>query len=294
MAIKKGINQWTFSDELSIEQCMKLAKDAGFEGIELVLVETETNEPGDKSGVFNWFFNYRNNEFTLNTPEDKLKELKTIGDRIGIKVCSIASTLLFKYPLSSKDVSTRQKGKEVVKKALEAGSILGADTFLTIPGLVTEEESYAEVYTRSMETIKELASLAEKYKVSIALENVWNKFLLSPLEFVRFIDEIGSDYVGAYFDVGNILLYGFPNHWLEILGPRIKKIHLDDFKTSIGTIEGFVNILEGEVNWPLVKETLGKIAYDDYVVAEIAPPYRHFPERVLYEISENVSKILGK
>jgi hexulose-6-phosphate isomerase len=180
-----------------------------------------------------------------------------------------------------------------MEKALKACSVLGADTFLTIPGLVTEDDSYADVYARSKQTIKELVPIAEEYRVNIGLENVWNKFLLSPLEFDRFIDEIGSDYVGIYFDVGNVLLTGYPNHWLKILSSKIKKIHIDDFKYSIGNVDGFVNILEGDVNWPLVNRTLKEISYEGYITAEIAPPYPHYPECLIYEISANMNKIFG-
>jgi len=137
-----------------------------------------------------------------------------------------------------------------------------------------------------------MSSLAKKFKVYIAVENVWNKFLLSPLEMRKFIDEIGSEYVVSYFDVGNVLISGYPQDWIHILGKRIKKIHIKDFKTEIGNITGFVNLLEGDVNWQAVISALKEINYDNYVVAELMPPFKHYSEMLIKETSLKMDKIL--
>jgi len=131
--------------------------------------------------------------------------------------------------------------------------------------------SYDVVYERSLKVMRELAPHAENYRVAIGVENVWNKFLLSPLEMRDFVDRVGSDYIGVYFDVGNILLFGFPEQWIRILGKRIKKIHLKDFKKSIGTVNGFCDLTEGDVNWKEVIKALKEVGYDSYLTAEIMP-----------------------
>lgn len=140
--------------------------------------------------------------------------------------------------------------KEIVKKMLEFASYLDVDTILVIPGTVdvffnprVEVIPYDVAYERAFEVIKECIPVAEEYKVTIGLENVWNKFLLSPLEFRDFVDKFNSEYVGAYFDVGNVLLTGYPEHWIRILNKRIKKVHIKDFRTSVGNVNGFVDLL---------------------------------------------------
>ncbi len=136
--------------------------------------------------------------------------------------------------------------------------------------------------------------MAERYRVTIGIENVWNKFLLSPLEMRDFVDKIGSRYVGCYFDVGNVLLTGYPEQWIRILGERIKRVHLKDFKISIGNINGFCNLLEGDANWKEVIKALKEIKYDSYLTAEIVPPYRQYPQALIYNISKNMDFILDR
>ena len=129
--------------------------------------------------------------------------------------------------------------------------------------------SYDVVYDRALEAMKELKADAEAAGVVIALENVWNKFLLSPLEMRNFIDAVGSDYVKVYFDVGNTQFIGFPEHWIKILGSRIARIHMKDFKEAIGNLDGFCELLQGNVNFPAVMKALREVGYDSYLTTEI-------------------------
>jgi hexulose-6-phosphate isomerase len=177
---------------------------------------------------------------------------------------------------------------------------LNVDTILVVPGAVDvffnpkiPVVSYDKVYERVYESLKELIPVAEKFKVNIGIENVWNKFLLSPIEMRNFVDSFASDYIGVYFDVGNILAYGYPEHWISILGKRIKKVHLKDFKKSIGNAEGFVNLLYGDVNWKAVMLALKEIKYTDYLIAEVMPP-KFYPESIIYETSISMDKILER
>src|SRR5690606_27691514 len=138
-----------------------------------------------------------------------------------------------------------------------------------------------------LEAITGLASHAESAGVSIAIENVWNKFLLSPLEMRSFIDATGSSYVGSYFDVGNVVVNGYPEHWIRILGHRIKKVHFKDYRRQAGGLHGFVDLLAGDVNYPAVVEALKAIGYNNFVTAEMIPPYAHHAEQIIYNTSKS-------
>lgn len=153
--------------------------------------------------------------------------------------------------------------------------------------------TYDLAYQRTREGLQALGPVAEELDVYIGLENAWDKFLLSPLELRRLIDEVACGYVRAYFDVANVLISGYPEHWIAILGQRITKVHVKDFKLSVGTINGFCNLLEGDVNWPAVVQALRELAYDDYLVAEVMPPYKFHFERLIYETSASIDAIMG-
>ena len=133
--------------------------------------------------------------------------------------------------------------------------------------------------------------IAEKYDIKIGIENVWNKFLLSPLEFRVFIDKIDSPYVGAYFDVGNVLLTGYPEHWIRILGSRIKKVHFKDYRREPGGFGSFVDLLSGDVNYPAVMDAFADVGYNGFCNAEMMPPYKHFPEQNIYNTSATMDRI---
>jgi hexulose-6-phosphate isomerase len=176
---------------------------------------------------------------------------------------------------------------------------LGATGILVVPGAVeiffdptAEIVQYDVAMTRVEAAIKDLAKAAEKNKVAIGIENVWNKMFMSPLEARDFVDKIGSEYVGWFFDVGNIVALGFPEQWIRILGKRIKKVHVKDFRKSVGTIDGFVDLLEGDVNWPEVMKALREVGYDDFLIAEMIPYYTHAPETRLANTALALEKIV--
>ena len=179
-------------------------------------------------------------------------------------------------------------------------SWLGCDTILVVPGAVEvafdpgEVVEYDVAYDRALSALRELAPVAESLNVSIGVENVWNRFFLSPMEMADFIDKVGNEWVGAYFDVGNVLFSGYPEHWIKILNKRIKKVHFKDYRRAAGDLHGFVDILAGEVNWPAVMDQLAKIGYDNWVSAEMLPPYTHYPEAIVYNTSLAMDKILGR
>ena len=278
--MKKGINIWSFP-QASIKDNLVLAKDAGFEGVELALNGT--------------------GELSMQSTDKEIKQIKTMADDMGLTLYSLSCGLCWDYRLSDDDKNMRQKAKDMIKKQLDTAKLLGADTVLVIPGVVNVEFSYPEkkvaydvVYERALEGLNELKSYAENLKVNIGLENVWNKFLLSPMEMRDFIDKIGSDYVGSYLDIGNTMYCSYPEDWVRILGKRIKKVHFKDYRMQAGGLHGFVDLLAGDVNYPEVVNALEEIGYNDWVSAEMIPNYKHYTDTIIYNTSNSMDKILRR
>ena len=279
--MKKGISIWSFP-AAPLRDNFALAKDAGFDGVEVAL---------DEEG-----------ELSLASTEKELLEIAKMAKDSGIELYSMACGLYWTYWLNADCPNERQKAKDIVKRQLESAKILGCDTILVIPGTVNADFSghpervidYQTTYDRSFEAISELKEYAEKLEVSIGLENVWNKFLTSPMEMRAFIDRIGSDYVGSYFDVGNTLLNGYPDHWIRILGDKIKKVHFKDYRIAAGGLHGFVDLLAGDIDYPAVMEALKSVGYDGWVSAEMIPNYKYYTETIIYNTSNAMDKILGR
>jgi len=270
----KSINQWCFAENTPLEQLMAVTQEAGYGAIELNLYE-----PG---GI----------GFTMDTTAAEAEKIGQLASQHGLQLRSLSTSLLWQSPLSAADASVRQQGCRVVRKQLEIAELLGIDTVLVVPGAVNADTSYEQCYVRSQQEIRHLAAEAEKCKVRVGIENVWNKFLLSPLEMARYIDEVDSPYIGAYFDVGNVLLYGYPEQWIRILGPRIFKIHVKDFLTSVGNGNGFVPLLAGHVDWHEVRQALQDIHYTDTVTAELGI-YQADPLQLVYDTSRHLDIIFG-
>lgn len=277
--MKKGINIWSFPQG-SIKENLMLAKKAGFAGVELAL-----NGEG---------------ELSLQSTEKEIAEIRKTAEDMGLALYSLSCGLCWDYRLSDDDASMRQKAKDMIKKQLETAKILGADTILVLPGAVQVEFSspekkvaYDVVYERALEGLHELKGHAESVGVHIGLENVWNKFLLSPMEMRDFIDKIDSAYVGSYLDIGNTLYCGYPEDWVRILGKRIKKVHFKDYRMQPGGVNSFVDLLSGDVNYPEVVKALQEIGYDDWVSAEMIPNYKYYTDAIIYNTSNAMDRILG-
>ena len=269
----KSISYWSFPGGMKLIDRMKLAKECGYQAIELTL-----EGPGA--------------EINMTTTAADLKKIKTQADKLGLQTPTFATGLYWSEPLILDGGKVNKAGVEICKKSLQFAKLLGATTALTIPCTVTPGLPYDVAYTKSVEILKKLAPEAEKAGVSIGVEYVWNKFLLSPLEFRNFLDEIGSPMVKAYFDVGNVMAAGYPDQWIRILGDRISAVHFKDFKRSIADLDGFVDLLEGDVPWDAVMQALKAIKYDGAVTAEMMPPYQHFPEYLLKATSGAMDQIL--
>ena len=278
--MKKGISIWSFPSA-PLKDSFALAKDAGFEGVEVAL---------DATG-----------ELSLESTEQELLTIRRQADDAGIQLYSVACGLYWDYWLNDEDSAKRSKAKDIVKKQLECAAGLGCESILVIPGCVNADFAdpnkvcdYEVAYNRSLEALQELKAVAEEYKVEIGLENVWNKFLLSPLEMRGFIDAIGSKYVGSYLDIGNTLSNGYPEQWVRILNDRIKKVHFKDYRKAAGGLHGFVDLLAGDVNYPAVMQALNEIGYDGWVSAEMIPNYTYHTEAIIYNTSLAMDKILGR
>ena len=278
--MKKGINIWSFPAG-TIRESLTLAKAAGFEGVELAL--------GGEG------------ELALTSTERQIHEVKRMADDMGLSLYSLTCSLCWDYRLSDDDPTIREKAKDMIKKQLEAAKILGADTILVVPGAVNvsfsqpeKKVAYDVAYERSLEGLTELRPYAESLGVSIGLENVWNKFLLSPMEMRDFIDKLDSEYIGSYLDIGNTLYCSYPEDWIRILGKRIKKVHFKDYRIEAGGLHGFVDLLAGDVNYPEVMTALAEIGYDDWVTGEMIPNYKHHTDAIIYNTSYAMDRILGR
>jgi len=222
------------------------------------------------------------------TPDQKeAEELKKAADATGVRIDSVMNMAHWKYPLSSSNPSDVAKGMEGMRTSLHNAKLWGADAVLLVPAVVNPETSYHEAWVRSQKQIRKLLPLAEELKVEISIEEVWNKFLLSPLEMRTYIDEFRSPWVKAWFDVGNVVLYGYPQDWIHTLGKRIDKVHLKDFKVEHSCFE-WVNLGDGQVMWPAVRQALVDIGYSGSVICEL----KSGDEAYLRDLSNRIDRLL--
>ncbi len=279
--MNKGINYWSFAKGTPLKRAIELAKDAGFDGIEFCM---------DEGG-----------ELSIECADAEVKELKRRLDGAGLAAASVCSWLGWAYPLTSDDPRKRAKGQAILVKMIDTAAALGTDTILCVPGYVgcdfqpgAEVVPYATAMERAREGIEALLPHAKGAGVSIAVENVWNKMLLSPLEMRDFIDGFGSPSVGSYLDVANCVLTGYPEHWIDILGSRVRRVHFKDYRRDPGGFRGFVELLSGDVDFPAVVSALDSAGFSGYCTAEIMPTYTHHTDAAIFNTSTSMDYILGK
>ncbi len=233
----------------------KLAKSCGFDGIEA-------------------------------NPIDDLAAARKQGELARAAGVPIHSIVFggWRTPFSDPDPAVVEKGLRGMETALRSAEAMGADTVLLVPAVVTERVRYADAYARSQQHIRKLLPVAEETSVVIAVENVWNKFLLSPIEFARYVDEFESPWLRAYFDVGNVVAFGYPEDWIRTLGKRIVKVHLKDFKRGP---HQWAPLREGDVDWPEVRRALAEVGYTGFITCELAGGN----EEYLRDVSARMSRI---
>jgi hexulose-6-phosphate isomerase len=275
VALKKSINAWCFPADFTLEKIFALAAECGYDTLELNMAEEEGAYLRLGMGPADW------------------EPIKALSVKYKVAISSVSTSLHWRYPLTDDDSAKREKGAQIVKEMLDAAAYFGCDTVLVVPGAVTEQVSYVTAYRRALEAMKALRGYAEEKKVAIGVENVWNKFLLSPMEMARFIDEADSDYIGAYFDAGNVLQFSYPEHWVEALGKRIKKVHVKDFDAKVGNMSGFRNLLQGSLNWDRLVAALKTADYDGPLTAELSP-YNTNPSQLVRDTSAALDYILRR
>lgn len=278
--MKKGINYWSFAPGTTTSAAIALAKEAGFQGLEFCLAET--------------------GEVSLDSSEQDLIDVRRRAEDAGIALPSLASWLVWENNLVSDEPRVRQRARDIVRAQIDTAQALGAETILVVPGYVGVDfvehavpVDYLAAYERAQEAIAALADHARGTGVNIGVENVWNKFLLSPLEMRRFIDEIDDPLVGVYFDIGNALLNGYPQHWIRALGARILKVHVKDYRRSPGGFDSFVDLLAGDVDFPDVAAALIEIGYSSFCTAEMMPTYRHYTDQMAHNASAAMDRIFA-
>lgn len=265
----------------NLERQLTLYKDAGFDGVEVRLVdETEFKGKPIPPGTLR-----------ISSMDEDARRLAKIANSVGLEVHSIMCSPLWKYSLTSSNEKYREIALRIIKDAINAAKILNADALLIIPGVVTEDVGYEKAMALSKENLNKIISLAEENEIILAVENVGNRFLLSPLEMRDFIDYFNSDYVKAYLDVGNVVLLrqGYPQDWIRILGSRIVKVHVKDYDPRTRSV---TYLLQGDIDWKSVITALREIKYDGYLTAEL-PPYKFFPEKMLKDTATALKLIIG-
>jgi L-ribulose-5-phosphate 3-epimerase len=247
--MKVGLSAIITPREWSFAQTVQEAKSAGYEALEVVLADE-----GD---------------LTMDTPPAQLEKYAAIAADEGMELASVAA-LVREAPkdLMTSDDALRAASIDTVRRCLDATAAMGVDTMLLTLGALSDDLYYHEAYANALQALQRLAPHAEAVQVNIAVEYVWNKFLLSPMEFARFCDEVGSRRVGLFFDTGNMTVFGYPQHWVRICGAHLMKVHFKDFKR-----QGYqwMPLLEGDVNFPAVMAELRAIGYGGPLLSEVAP-----------------------
>jgi hexulose-6-phosphate isomerase len=234
------------ADKLSVLEKFKLARAAGFDGIEI-------------RGSMNQ------------------SEVLAARDASGLAIAGVTGATGWVRPLSDPNPSVREEGLAGLKQALNDAKVYGATSVLLVPAVVSKDVSYADAWTRSVAEITKALPLAESLGVAIAIENVWNQFLLSPLEAAAFVDSFKSPMVRWHFDVGNVVNQGWPEQWIRVLGPRIAKVHVKEFSRKLrdekGPRAGFdVELMEGDSDWPAVMRALDEVKYEGWMITEQRRP----------------------
>ncbi len=260
-AVKFGMIQ---EPDLSIAEKFQLLKDLGFDGVEM-------DSPNDLDQG----------------------EVIAARDTAGLPIHGVVDSVHWTQTLSDPDSAVRAAGLDGLKTAIQDAHAYGASTVLLVPGIVNKQVSYEDAYKRSQAEVRKVLPMAAEHNIKIAFENVWNRFLLSPLECARYVDEFESEFVGWYFDVGNVVTYGWPEHWIRTLGPRILKLDIKEFSRakadSEGPYAGFrVPLGEGDCDWPAVNEALAEIGFEGWATAEVAGGDR----TRMQELAERMDRIL--
>jgi hexulose-6-phosphate isomerase len=278
--MKKGLNAWAFPPGVPVRDAMRYARKAGYQAIELNL---------DESG-----------EIGLRTPIARLRKIAAAARRIGMEISSVCTGLYWACNMAGDDPAGRKMAGKVLARQIKTAAALGCDAILVIPGWVMGLDPTKPtvdpdvVWDRALAGVQAAIPLAEDMGVTLCIENVWNTFLLSATEMRDFVDAAGSRRVAAYFDPANCVKYGVADQWVRVLGRRIRRVHLKDFRRGVGGLAGFVHLLEGDVDYPAVMKALREVRYTGTVTAEIFPYAHGLWESQIWTTSKAMDFILGR
>jgi hexulose-6-phosphate isomerase len=266
---------------MTTTQRLALARDAGFDAVEVNL------EPSE--------------EFGPHSSSADLRRLRELVDVHGLGISAVYNRQQWFHPVNSVDPTTRTAGSDIVRRLVDAAQVLDVETVLVLPGVVDnglfvdppERIPYEVAYANAVTAMRTLGEQAAQARVTLAVENVWNMFLLSPLEFRAFLKEVGSPFVRMYLDVGNVRRTGFPEDWIRLLGGWIHAVQVKDFRCDVGSKEGFVGLLQGDVDWPAVRQALESVGYRGWITGEVLPAYTHHPDRLVFETRAAIESIFG-
>jgi len=257
--MKKAVQIEMLPQKMSYTDRFKLARDVGFEAVEAQTIKDQ----------------------------GEAEAIRKAADEAKIQIHSVMNMDHWEFPLSSPDPAVVEMSIKGMKTSLHNAKLWGADAVLLVPAVVTPQVTYRQAWEQSQRQIRQLIPLAEELKVIIAVEEVWNKFLLSPLEMAAYVDEFKSPWVRTYFDVGNVLLFGYPQDWIHTQAQRIVKVHLKDFKRKEDGY-AWVNLGEGDVDWPAVRKAFADVGYSGYVTTELDAG----DETYLRDVSKRVDRLV--
>ena len=275
--MKTAVSFYTFDQNVNLREACEQAKKAGYDGVELCISET--------------------GELNMKTTEREMQQIRRMANDMGLEICSVGAWNMWEHNLAGNDEKEAAYASDIARKQVEAAHAFGADAVLIVPGWVGTPFApgivrYDEAYDNAQKRLAALAPFAAGAGVSLAVENVWNKFLLSPIELRRFLYEINSDFVGAYFDVGNIIYIGYPDQWIEILVERIKRLHFCDARFEQAGLGMFVDLFEGDVDFEAVMRAVKKVGYDKWATVEFLPNYKRFPYQSIINARLSLQRIL--
>lgn len=244
--MKIGVTQIILGD-WSLDDTLGLCQEAGYEALELVF--GAGRDPH------------------VDMSDDEIRGVKKKCDDAGVEVTSAIAWYEDRGNLLSPEKSANEAGLKCLNRAIDIANVLDIGAILLHPGQLTVEGTYEEAWDRFMGMMKETAPYAQEKGVAVGIENVWNKFLLSPREVAEFVDAVGNDNIGVYLDTANMMFYGFPEHWIRGLGSRIKRVHFKDF---VRKDRQFVPLMDGDTDWPTIVSLLREIGYDNSVIHEVS------------------------
>ncbi len=284
--MKKSINLWAFPypDRMSLKECFQLAKEAGFDG-----VEVNFNLEGELSAA---------------SPDSELEAIGKMAREAGLAISGVCSFLFWPYSLTHNDPEQRKKGLELARKMIRAARLLGTENLLVVPGAVyvpwlegVEPVPNDVCDQRAKEAVRQLLPEAEQAGVYLNIENIFaSGYLFSPQEMIDFVDSFHSPHVQIHFDTGNLMQYQFPEHWIPLLGKRIKNVHVKEYDKRVHefNLHTFRLLLDGTTNWPAVIEELDKVGYRGFLTFEYFHPFAHYPEALVYQTSDALDRMLGR